>query len=110
MEHNGYTLSQIIAGLEWYARVASEIGHCVIPAHEINAYLKTVKKLTKENENLHASCTVLTQNLHACKADTVRKMQNEIETRCIKGGIYPAFVKSTIDKVAEEMIEGDPNG
>lgn len=37
-------------------------------------------------------------------ADTVRKMQAEIEARCIKGGIYPAFVKSTIDQIAEELI------
>ena len=41
------------------------------------------------------------------KADTVRKMQTEIEARCIKGGIYPAFVRSTINKIAEEMIGGD---
>ena len=41
------------------------------------------------------------------RADTVRKMQTEIESRCIKGGIYPAFVKRTIEKVAEEMLGGD---
>lgn len=39
------------------------------------------------------------------KADTVRKMHSEIEKRCIKGGIYPAFVKSTIDQIAKEMEE-----
>lgn len=38
-------------------------------------------------------------------SDTVRKMQTEIEARCIKGGIYPAFVKSTIDQIAEEMLK-----
>ena len=38
------------------------------------------------------------------RADTVRKMQSEIEARCIKGGIYPAFVKSTIDQIAKELI------
>ena len=41
------------------------------------------------------------------RADTVREMQTEIEARCLKGGIYPAFVKSTIDKIADEMIGGD---
>lgn len=40
------------------------------------------------------------------KADTVRKMQSEIKERCIKGGIYPAFVKNTIDQIAKEMLEG----
>lgn len=40
------------------------------------------------------------------RADTVRKMQEMIEERCIKGGIYPAFVSSVIKRVAKEMLEG----
>ena len=40
-------------------------------------------------------------------ADTVRKMHSEIKERCIKGGIYPAFVASTIDQIAKEMVEGE---
>lgn len=39
------------------------------------------------------------------RADTVQKMQAEIEARCIKGGIYPAFVERTIEKIVEEMLE-----
>ena len=38
-------------------------------------------------------------------ADTVRKMQERIKEHCIKGGIYPAFVASTIDQIAKEMLE-----
>lgn len=41
----------------------------------------------------------------ALVTDTVMKMHSEIEARCIKGGIYPAFVKSTIDQIAEEIIK-----
>ena len=41
------------------------------------------------------------------KTDTVRKMHSEIKKRCIEGGIYPAFVASTIDQIAKEMLEGD---
>lgn len=40
-------------------------------------------------------------------ADTVRKMHSEIKKRCIKGGIYPAFVASTIDQIQKEMLEGE---
>ena len=40
------------------------------------------------------------------KIDTVKKMHSEIEARCVKGGIYPAFVKSTIDQIAKDMTEG----
>lgn len=39
------------------------------------------------------------------KVDTVRKMQSEIKERCIKGGIYPAFVARTVDQIAKEMVE-----
>lgn len=75
-------------------------------------------KLTEENERLSKEVDRLSQvvlnhegitemEVEEAIADTVRKMQTEIEARCIKGGIYPAFVKSTIEKVAEEMIGGD---
>jgi DNA repair exonuclease SbcCD ATPase subunit len=40
------------------------------------------------------------------RADTVRKMHSEIKDRCIKFGIYPAFVARTIEQIAEEMLEG----
>jgi len=70
-----------------------------------------IKELTEENERLRANAKSATEILNfkfaydAGKADTVRKMQAEIEARCIKGGIYPAFVKSTIDQIAKEMLE-----
>ena len=44
-------------------------------------------------------------DIGAIRADTVRKMQSEIKERCIKGGIYPAFVASTIDQIAKEVLE-----
>ena len=39
------------------------------------------------------------------KADTVRKMQKAIKERCIKGGIYPVFVKNVVEAVAKELLE-----
>lgn len=66
---------------------------------------KIIKELIEENERLRA-CTNLVPTLNEVKADTVRKMQTEIESRCIKGGIYPAFVKSTIDQIVKEIMEG----
>lgn len=38
--------------------------------------------------------------------DAVQKMQEAIKERCIKGGIYPAFVKSVVEAVAKELLEG----
>lgn len=80
--------------------------------------LSLIKELTEENERLNGAVEMYEEErkyhfemsrkkIAEAKADTVRKMQTEIEARCIKGGIYPAFVKSTIDKVAEEIIKGE---
>lgn len=58
--------------------------------HFCDDAVSLVKKLGEENDRL--------------RADTVRKMQSEIAVRCIKGGIYPAFVASTIDQIANELL------
>jgi hypothetical protein len=39
-------------------------------------------------------------------ADAVRKMQAMIKERCLKGGLYPAFIARTIELVANELLEG----
>lgn len=81
----------------------------VVTAIELD---KQVQKLTEENERLRTQVEMWKSTAYCekdrgerTKADTVRKIQEEIEARCIKGGIYPAFVKSTIDQIAKEMIE-----
>lgn len=75
--------------------------------------------LNDENERLRAEekqSQILIETLHDKldegyakfvdeeRADTVQKMHAEIKERCIKGGIYPAFVASTIEQIAKEMI------
>ena len=73
-----------------------------------------IKELTEENERLqyeiengvvvcHDCHTKYADKIEQAKADTVRQMQTEIEARCIKGGIYPAFVKNVVNQVAEEL-------
>ena len=98
--------------------------------HDADRYALKIKELTEENERLIEElaksynaldkqmdfyCSFTQSKIQNCpiddeiakaKADTVRKMQSEIEARCIKGGIYPAFVKRTIDRIAKEMMEG----
>jgi hypothetical protein len=80
-------------------------------------YEQKIKELTEENERLKLDVEVcgaelsrytenIVQMAKQDRADTVQKMQSEIEKRCIKGGIYPAFVASTIDQIAKEMLEG----
>jgi hypothetical protein len=80
--------------------------------------LSLIKELTEENGRLkarvleenhlrHQAEEMLANGMSVVKADTVSKMHSEIEARCIKGGIYPAFVASTIDQIAKEMLEGE---
>ena len=118
MKHNEANLSQIIAGLEWYTRVASEIGHCTIKQDEIQAYLKAFKELTEENERLERICdsyalqygTVTDKEafLKKERTDTVRKMQEVLKSH-IKGTNEGMItnLKRLIDYHAEKMIEGD---
>ena len=51
----------------------------------------------------------ITEEIDKAKADTVKKMQELINERCIEGGIYPAFVANTIDQIAKEILEGTQN-
>ncbi len=60
-----------------------------------------------ENKDLECDNDMLRERITEVKAETVRKMHSEIKERCIKGGIYPAFVARTIDQIAKEMLEGE---
>ena len=97
-----------------YDVFGNSLSNCKVKKHA----LSLIKELTEENERLNGAVEMYEEErkyhfemsrkkIAEAKADTVRKMQTEIEARCIKGGIYPAFVKSTIDKVAEEIIKGE---
>lgn len=59
-----------------------------------------------ENKDLECDNDMLRERITEIKADTVRKVHSEIKDRCMKGGIYPAFVASTIDQITKEMLEG----
>ena len=65
--------------------------------------------LSEENDKLveagFDTVDYAVDKIRQVRADTVRKMQSEIKERCIKGGIYPAFVASTIDQIAKEMLD-----
>ena len=116
---------QIIKGLECLSGVFVKCKECAYFAeHRLfpecrecasKDALALIQNLTEENERLKAENAHLIKeavfspmerahNTLAVRADTVRKMQSEIEARCIKGGIYPAFVKRTISQIAEEII------
>ena len=83
----------------------------------LNELSEEIERLRAENEALAISevkeCEISQMLVYRIRdkhpavmaviADTVRKMQTEIEARCIKGGIYPAFVKNIVNEVAEEL-------
>lgn len=72
----------------------------------MNAFGMAAKRLGEENEKLTKALDSKCDDCIAReRANTVREMQAEIINRCIKGGIYPAFVATTIDKIAKEMID-----
>jgi hypothetical protein len=64
-------------------------------------------RLTEENDVLYRLIGETLWQKDGIKPNTVRKMHSEIKERCIKGGIYPAFVANVIDQIAKEMLEGE---
>ena len=118
-----YALSLIKELTEDVERLRKQCGEIIVECDERDAErLKQVAELTAENERLRAdvakefTCVFgkphkvsdcpITDEIAKAKADTVRKMAELIKERCIEGGIYPAFVASTIDQIAKEMEEG----
>ena len=72
--------------------------------------LSLIRELTEDNEiksQKRANIFEIVDAFERGRTDGVRKMQSKIEARCIKGGIYPAFVRSTIEQIAREMIGGN---
>lgn len=103
-----------VHGLDNGGTIGYHAGWCDDVADRLANALSLIKELTEDNESLKTQRRVLAvglkdlrQEIKETKADTVRKMQTEIASRCIKGGIYPAFVERTIDQVAKEMLEGE---
>lgn len=81
--------------------------------HDRGRYARKITKLTEENERLEAQVEMWKSTAYcekdrveSVKIDIVRKMHSEIKERCIKNGIYPAFVARTIDRIVEELLEG----
>lgn len=75
-----------------------------------NAELKNQLQEEIAEEDVDLSDELLKLNIEGieeAKAYTVRKMQEEIKRRCIEGGIYPAFVASTINQIAKEMLNDE---
>lgn len=119
---------QIIKALECHAN-GCKCSQCPMPKRtkehhscwtELSqAILALFKEITEENESLHASCTELTQcctklealykieckRVDTVKADTVRRMQSDIQEACLKGGIWPAFVAGVVKGVGEKILE-----
>ncbi len=102
---------KIIKALEWciqsesceYCEYKSDIDVCSIK----DDALSLIINLAEENEKIGIENFDLICELSRIRKETVRKMQSEIKERCIKGGIFPAFVASTIDEIAKEMLEGN---
>lgn len=86
-------------------------GTCCIQALMAHA-LSLIREMEIELEAMRTAANSLKMHyekaneLDGIKADTVRRMQEMIKERCIKGGIYPVFVARVIDQIAKEILDG----
>jgi hypothetical protein len=74
--------------------------------------LALLKELIEENERLEDNLIKQsTENImllieqQEIKANTVRRMQSDIQEACLKGGIWPAFVAGVVRGVGEKILE-----
>lgn len=67
---------------------------------------KQIEELTIELDAMRTAANSLKMHYENAKAETVRKMQSMIKERCIKGGLWPAFIANVVDTVAKELSEG----
>ena len=99
---------------------------CRAEHKQLAEWLEQLVKLTEENERLKKILNtdisvvrvsrgsgksehlreVAQLRMDAVRANAVREMQKRIESRCIEGGVYPAFVKRVVEDVAKEITDG----
>lgn len=94
---------QIIKALEY----CTSGGACSECQYDENPLLSREGCMARKMFNALSIIREQDKRIKEVKADTVRKMQEAVKKRCIKGGIYPAFVASVIDQIAKEMLEGE---
>ena len=70
-----------------------------------NEWFEELRERDKHFMDIYLEASGAKKVIADTKADTVRKMQLEIKSRCIEGGIYPAFVERTVDQIAKEMLK-----
>lgn len=72
----------------------------------IEQALSRIREQEKRIEELETSCTELTQNLHACKADTVRKMQEKLKTVFDSESKFVTQTHGNIRYIVDEIAKG----
>ena len=112
---------QIIKALECHAN-GCKCSQCPMPKRtkehhscwtELSqATLSFIKELIEENERLEDNLIKQsTENImllieqQEIKADTVHRMQSDIQEACLMGGIWPAFVAGVVKGVGEKILE-----
>lgn len=62
-------------------------------------------EIERLNETLDIYAVEFDSKFESVKSEAIKEFEEEIEKRCVAGGIYPAFVKATINRVKEKMTE-----
>ena len=120
MTNKEYTNEDIISSLEVIATTCNcneckirsgKWGTCNCSETTANAALDLINHQKAEIDVLRADlkrvcaerdARICTNNF--IKSEAVKEFADEFERRCIKGGIYPAFVKRQLENVKKEMV------
>ena len=96
----------------FFANAISE--HCWICAirHALDLINRQKAEIEELKEELffakqkRANIFELVESYDKGRVAGCKDFAEEVEKRCVAGGIYPAFVRATIKRVKEEMTEG----
>lgn len=96
-------------GCQFYLRTDEDY-EGVIFVELIKEALSLIRDQEKRIKEIETSCTELTRNLHACKADTVRKMQGMLKAEAITvqdhtGKLGLVILADDVDKIANQLLE-----
>ena len=88
-----------------YISVLNDSNRIVRKAEEeINRLQAENERLNKVYQANQQLINALNKSYFLAKAEAVKEFADEFERRCIKGGIYPAFVKRQLENVKKEMV------
>ena len=107
MELNAETVKKALDWLDSLVGNSNDSEMAMFTYQLLGILYDTCEELTEENKRLHESYTKVARNLHECKADTARKIQERLRSEKFHHMNFGDLVYlEDIDRISKEILEG----